>query len=92
MFREDELEFPLTLGRDFAGIIVDKGYDVDASYKIGDSVYGIVPILRQGSHAQKVVVNESNVSSSNRIHSSIIEMKQCQFVLDMSQAKTFVTC
>lgn len=60
MFRPDELEFPLTLGRDFAGIIVDKGYDV-RNYNIGDFVYGIVPINKQGSHAEKVIVDESNV-------------------------------
>lgn len=56
-----DLEFPLTLGRDFAGKIIDKGHEVDSKYQIGDLVYGIVPILKQGSHAENVIIDASNV-------------------------------
>lgn len=66
MLREEDIEFPLTLGRDFSGTIIDKGYEVDDKYKIGETVYGIVPIHKQGSHAEEVLVNASNVNIQNR--------------------------
>lgn len=61
LFRREELEFPLTLGRDFSGVIVDKGHNVGNDFKVGDLVYGIVPIHRQGSHAEAVALDVSNV-------------------------------
>ncbi|KAF5283343.1 hypothetical protein FQR65_LT13892 [Abscondita terminalis] len=60
VLRSDCLEFPLTLGRDFAGVVIDKGHNV-TKFNIGDNVYGIVPVQRQGSHAEQVLVNESHV-------------------------------
>jgi len=61
LFRGYELEFPLTLGRDFAGTIIDKGHDVSNNFQIGDKVYGFVPLHKQGSHAEIVLANESHV-------------------------------
>lgn len=61
MLRQEDIEFPLTLGRDFAGTVIDKGHEADEKYKIGDLVYGIVPVHKQGSHAENVLVDSSNV-------------------------------
>ncbi|KAF5299960.1 hypothetical protein FQA39_LY11333 [Lamprigera yunnana] len=60
MLRSTNLEFPLTLGRDFAGTVIDTGHAAH-KFNIGDSVYGIIPIQRQGSHAQIVLTNEAYV-------------------------------
>ncbi|XP_076646747.1 NAD(P)H oxidoreductase RTN4IP1, mitochondrial [Halictus rubicundus] len=56
------LELPLTLGRDFSGIIVSKGHGVGSRLKLGDKVWGVVPVEQQGCHAGYVVVDDSLVS------------------------------
>lgn len=61
LMRDHDLEFPLTLGRDFCGTVVDKGHDVSNKFNIGDNVCGIIPIHKQGSHAEHVIANESNI-------------------------------
>ena len=48
--------FPMTLGNDFAGTIVAVGERVTA-FAVGDHVYGVKPVSRDGSHASHVVVN-----------------------------------
>ncbi|XP_020293895.1 reticulon-4-interacting protein 1, mitochondrial [Pseudomyrmex gracilis] len=58
----DELELPLTLGRDFAGVIVSKGHGVGNRLKLGEEVWGVVPIEQQGSHANYTVVDSNLVS------------------------------
>lgn len=57
-----ELEFPLTVGRDFSGIIIDKGHAVGNDYKVGDRVYGFVPLHKPGCHAEAVAVHKADVS------------------------------
>jgi NADPH:quinone reductase len=56
-----EYEFPVTLGRDFAGVVEDVGSAV-SRYKAGDEVYGFVtaadPTVHKGSWADYVVVPE----------------------------------
>jgi NADPH2:quinone reductase len=56
-----EYEFPVTLGRDFAGVVEDAGSAV-SRYKAGDEVYGFVvhanPTVHDGSWADYVVVPE----------------------------------
>lgn len=52
---------PITLGRDFSGIVIDKGHGVGDEYQIGDKVYGVVPFYKQGSHAENVVVDKAHV-------------------------------
>lgn len=56
------LEFPLVLGRDFAGRVVAKGLGVGRDVNIGDEVWGALPPHQQGCHAQFVRVNKSLVS------------------------------
>lgn len=62
--RRNELEFPLTVGRDFCGVIIDKGHDVGDKFKIGDRVYGFVPLHRQGAHAEAVLTHKNDVSKT----------------------------
>lgn len=55
------IEFPLTLGRDFAGVVTQVGHGVKNDVRVGDEVYGVVGVQRQGSHAEYVVVSADTV-------------------------------
>lgn len=55
------IEFPLTLGRDFAGRIIKKGMDVPSKFKVGQQVCGVVPVHLAGSHAEQLVVQSDCV-------------------------------
>jgi NADPH:quinone reductase-like Zn-dependent oxidoreductase len=58
-----EYEFPVTLGRDFAGIVEQAGSGV-SRYQIGDEVFGFVlhadPTVHDGSWAELIAVPEDN--------------------------------
>ncbi|XP_071955911.1 reticulon-4-interacting protein 1 homolog, mitochondrial-like [Antedon mediterranea] len=54
-------EFPLILGRDCSGVVVDVGKNVKGLKK-GDKVWAAVNQIQPGSHAQYVVVNHNEVS------------------------------
>lgn len=56
------IEFPLTLGRDFCGVVTRKGMSVREDIQVGDKVWGVVPPHKSGCHAEYVVVDESCVS------------------------------
>ena len=60
-----EYDFPVTLGRDFAGVVEDSGPDV-GEYGPGDAVYGFVlhanPTVHDGSWADYTVIPEGSVS------------------------------
>lgn len=61
LFRTDE--FPLTLGRDFAGEVVAKGTEVGSEhFDIGDAVLGVVAPYQHGCHAQFVTVPVTQVA------------------------------
>ncbi|KAJ6617599.1 Reticulon-4-interacting protein 1, mitochondrial [Pseudolycoriella hygida] len=60
--KQDSIEFPLTLGRDFSGTIVHKGMAVRNSLQIGDKVWGVVPLHRNGCHSEFVVVDADYVT------------------------------
>jgi NADPH:quinone reductase-like Zn-dependent oxidoreductase len=57
-----EYEFPVVLGRDYAGVVEDVGSEV-SSYAVGDEVFGFVlhanPAARDGSWAELIVVPEN---------------------------------
>ncbi|XP_034472535.1 reticulon-4-interacting protein 1 homolog, mitochondrial [Drosophila innubila] len=57
----DYIEFPLTLGREFCGELVQKGMGVKkGQLKLGSRVWGVVPISNtSGAHAEYVVVPQS---------------------------------
>jgi NADPH:quinone reductase-like Zn-dependent oxidoreductase len=58
-----EYEFPVTLGRDFAGTVEQVGSGV-SRYEVGDEVFGFVlhanPTVHEGSWAERIVVPEDN--------------------------------
>ncbi|XP_029155536.1 reticulon-4-interacting protein 1, mitochondrial isoform X2 [Nylanderia fulva] len=62
----NELDLPLTLGRDFTGVIVSKGHDVGSRLELGEEVWGVVPMEQQGCHANYVVVNSNLVNPCPR--------------------------
>lgn len=65
------IEFPLTLGRDFAGVVAEVGADV-TDFRIGDEVFGAVGVQRNGSHADFVVVSADMVSFKKYLFLSLI--------------------
>lgn len=73
------IEFPLTLGRDFAGEVVAKGADVDSEHlAVGDAVLGVVAPFQHGCHAQFVTVPVTQVMVG--CHSLVLD-KYCIFVI-----------
>lgn len=70
-FRKYELEFPLILGREFCGTILDKGQDVTDQFKVGDPIYGVVNIHKPGSHAETVIAEESLICHKPKNLSSV---------------------
>jgi len=60
LFRPDE--FPLILGRDFAGEVVAKGTGV-ADFNVGDVVMGVVAPYERGCHAEYVTVIKNQVKT-----------------------------
>ena len=57
-----EHEFPITLGRDYAGVVEQTGADV-TGFSVGDEVFGFLvamnPTVRDGSWAELIVVPET---------------------------------
>lgn len=64
-----EHEFPVTLGRDFAGVVEQVGSGV-SGYQAGDEVFGFVlhadPVVRDGSWAELIAVSEDIVAQKPR--------------------------
>lgn len=54
-------EFPLTLGRDFSGVIKETGRGV-SRFKPGDEIWGALASHRQGTHAQYTIAGETEIS------------------------------
>lgn len=54
----------LVVGRDFVGEVVQKGMNVpEREARLGQLVWGIMPVHKQGSHRDFVVANKNYVSS-----------------------------
>ena len=62
-------EFPLTLGRDFSGVVVDVGKLVK-NVKAGDEVLGVIGPGSPGSHAQYLLATKDLVRMSPHIKSA----------------------
>lgn len=54
-------EFPITLGRDIAGVVERVGKEV-TEFKVGDQVFGFVVVTNKGSHAEYAVVDKNWVN------------------------------
>ncbi|KAL7740252.1 hypothetical protein ACLKA6_014515 [Drosophila palustris] len=63
---DDYIEFPLTLGREFCGELVQKGMGVKSGQlQLGSRVWGVVPVTNtSGSHAEYVVVPQSCLATA----------------------------
>src|SRR5271165_5861900 len=48
--------FPMTLGNDFAGTIVAAGKGSEQTFAVGDRVFGVKPVSRDGSHSSHLLV------------------------------------
>ena len=48
--------FPMTLGNDFAGMVVAAGRGRSSALAIGERVYGVKPVSNDGTHASHVLV------------------------------------
>lgn len=82
----DDIEFPLTLGREFCGELVQKGMGVcDEKLQLGSRVWGVVPVHNTaGAHADYVVVPSSCVSDAlHDLNTDFIE----QFYLACASAE-----
>lgn len=90
VFRQCELELPLTLGRDFSGTIVSKGQAVNSNIKIGDEVYGIVSPHNQGSLSELILVDESLVRAKP-VHLSHIEAASLLYTCMTAWSALFLT-
>ena len=64
-----EHEFPVTLGRDFAGVVEQVGSGV-SGYRAGDEVFGFVlhadPAVQDGSWAELITISEEIVAQKPR--------------------------
>ena len=62
---QPEIEFPLTLGREFCGELVQRGMSSELkNLELGDRVWGVAPVQSQGAHAEYVVVPDFCVGFS----------------------------
>lgn len=61
-FKSDQIEFPLTLGRDFVGEVIHKGMGVRNGIQLCDKVWGAIPVHMNGSLAEYVAVDANFVS------------------------------
>jgi reticulon-4-interacting protein 1, mitochondrial len=48
--------FPMTLGNDFAGTVAAVGTGCKGAFAVGDRVYGVKPVSRDGSHTSHLLV------------------------------------
>lgn len=56
----------MILGREFCGVVREKGKSVRANIQIGDKIWGVVSPHMAGSFAEYVVVNQYTVRLKNR--------------------------
>lgn len=73
------IEFPLTLGREFCGVLLQKGMNITkCGLALGQRVWGVVPLNKaHGSHAEYVVVPEHCVKSFHILNSLILLLMKC---------------
>ncbi|XP_054742470.1 reticulon-4-interacting protein 1 homolog, mitochondrial isoform X1 [Anastrepha obliqua] len=58
------IEFPLILGREFCGEVIQCGMGAKNGLRVGERVWGVVPLQLNGSHAQYVVVPDYCLSAA----------------------------
>jgi len=60
-FMKEGTEFPIILGRDFSGTVIETGRNV-RRFRVGDEVWGALSAERPGTHAELAVVAEDEIS------------------------------
>ncbi|XP_035825343.1 reticulon-4-interacting protein 1 homolog, mitochondrial isoform X2 [Aplysia californica] len=60
-FMKSGTEFPLILGRDFSGTVIETGRGVK-KFQAGDEVWGALSPERPGTHAEYAVVSQDEIS------------------------------
>jgi NADPH:quinone reductase-like Zn-dependent oxidoreductase len=56
-----QLKFPLVLGRDFSGTVAAVGHGV-TDIKIGDDVFGVIDVGREGTYCEKIAIRAAIVA------------------------------
>lgn len=86
-------KFPLALGNDVAGVVVDVGSRV-SRFKIGDTVYGRPPHDRIGSLAEFIAVDEAalakipvNLTMVEAAAIPLVSLTAWQALIDLAQVK-----
>jgi NADPH:quinone reductase-like Zn-dependent oxidoreductase len=67
----DNIIFPLILGMDFSGVVVETGKDV-SSLKVNDKVYGFSSMQQMGTYAEYIAIEESQIGIMPKNMSYII--------------------
>lgn len=83
------VEFPLTLGRDFSGVVKETGRGV-SRFKPGDEIWGAVAAHRQGTHAEYTIAGESEVSLKPKSLSHI-EAASIPYVATTTWSALYIT-
>jgi NADPH:quinone reductase-like Zn-dependent oxidoreductase len=69
--------FPLILGRDFSGTVAATGADV-SDLKIGDAVFGVLDVGKEGAYAEKVAIKSAIVAKKpdtlSHIHAAALAL------------------
>jgi NADPH:quinone reductase-like Zn-dependent oxidoreductase len=91
-----EYEFPVTLGRDFAGVVEETGSGV-TRYEVGNEVFGFVPhaspAVYDGSWADYVAIAQDSVahvrqsSSAERFERAVSRARLRRWVRTVSGAQ-----
>ncbi len=62
--------FPYVLGRDFSGVVRSLGADVE-DFQVGDSVFGVCEVSREGAYAEQLAIKAAIVASKPQTLSHI---------------------
>ena len=89
-YKNEEDQFPITMGQDYAGVIEKVGSDVK-NFKVGDEVYGLV----DGSYAQYAIIPKSDLAhkpqSIDFVSAASVPLAALtawQAVIDMAQVRS----
>lgn len=84
---------PLILGHDLAGVVIKTGPRV-TRFKVGDEVYGCLPVERIGGFAERVAVDESymapkpnNLSFVEAASLPVVALTAWQFLVDTAKVR-----
>jgi len=61
-----DFQFPLILGWDFSGVVIDVGEEVSQHYQIGDAVFGMPDLTKNGTYAEYISVKADYIAPKPR--------------------------